>query len=122
MKTTSSRAGRYVQQPTGYRAFIPNPLPPDPAVEISPEMQSLLSQADHALGRLDGSIQTLPLVSVNEVQTLIGTTYAAANDLVAKFVASGILNEITGQARNRKFMYQSYINLFREETGGGEAP
>ncbi len=60
MKTTSSRAGRYVQQPTGYRAFIPNPLPPDPAVEISPEMQLLLSQADHALGRLDGSIQTLP--------------------------------------------------------------
>jgi len=389
MKTTSSRAGRYVQQPTGYRAFIPNPLPPDPAVEISPEMQLLLSQADHALGRLDGSIQTLPhpdlfvfmyvrkeavlssqiegtqsslqdvlaaeaqilapdrpqdvdevvnyvramnyglerlkslpvsvrlireihaellkgvrgqhltpgdirtsqnwigpggcslqdatfvpppshevarhledlekflhsntplpmliriglahaqfetihpfldgngrvgrlliafllceqkillkpvlylshyfkqyrqkyyeqlqsvrdrgtwedwltfflqgvidvskqatqtarrilmlrethratitdtfgraagnghrvlehlyehpIVSVNEVQTLIGTTYAAANDLVAKFVASSILNEITGQVRNRKFMYQSYINLFREETGEGEA-
>jgi len=389
MKTTPSRAGRYVQQPTGYRAFIPNPLPPDPAVEISPEMQLLLSQADHALGRLDGSIQTLPhpdlfvfmyvrkeavlssqiegtqsslqdvlvaeaqilapdrpqdvdevvnyvramnyglerlkslpvsvrlireihaellkgvrgqhltpgdirtsqnwigpggyslqdatfvpppshevarhledlekflhsntplpmliriglahaqfetihpfldgngrvgrlliafllceqkillkpvlylshyfkqhrqkyyeqlqsvrdrgtwedwltfflqgvidvskqatqtarrilmlrethratitdtfgraagnghrvlehlyehpIVSVNEVQTLIGTTYAAANDLVAKFVASSILNEITGQVRNRKFMYQSYINLFREETGEGEA-
>lgn len=60
MKTPSSRAGRYVQQPTGYQAFIPNPLPPDPAVEISPEMQLLLSQADHALGRLDGSIQTLP--------------------------------------------------------------
>lgn len=60
MKTTSSRTGRYVQQPTGYRAFIPNTLPPDPAVEISPEMQLLLSQADHALGRLDGSIQTLP--------------------------------------------------------------
>lgn len=389
MKTTSSRTGRYVQQPTGYRAFIPNTLPPDPAVEISPEMQLLLSQADHALGRLDGSIQTLPhpdlfvfmyvrkeavlssqiegtqsslqdvlaaeaqilapdrpqdvdevvnyvramnyglerlkalpvsvrlireihaellkgvrgqhltpgdirtsqnwigpggcslqdatfvpppshevaqhledlekflhsntplpmliriglahaqfetihpfldgngrvgrlliafllceqgillkpvlylshyfkqhrqkyyeqlqsvrdrgtwedwltfflrgvidvskqatqtarrilmlrethratitdtfgraagnghrvlehlyehpIVSVNEVQTLIGTTYAAANDLVAKFVASSILNEITGQARNRKFMYQSYINLFREETEEGEA-
>lgn len=62
-----------------------------------------------------------PIVSVNEVQTLIGTTYAAANDLVAKFVASSILNEITGQARNRKFMYQSYINLFREETEEGES-
>lgn len=56
----SSRAGRYVQQPTGYRAFIPNPLPPEPSVIIGPEMQVLLSQADRALGRLDGSIQTLP--------------------------------------------------------------
>lgn len=60
MNVSSARAGRYVQQPTGYRAFIPNPLPPDPAVVISPDMQVLLSQADRALGRLDGSIQTLP--------------------------------------------------------------
>ncbi|QDU15114.1 Adenosine monophosphate-protein transferase SoFic [Gimesia maris] len=55
-----TRAGRYVSQPTGYRAFIPNPLPPDPPIKIAPEMQVLLSQADRALGRLDGSIQTLP--------------------------------------------------------------
>ncbi|HAH45643.1 MAG TPA: cell filamentation protein Fic, partial [Planctomycetaceae bacterium] len=55
-----TRAGRYVSQPTGYRAFIPNPLPPDPPIQIAPEMQVLLSQADRALGRLDGSIQTLP--------------------------------------------------------------
>ena len=55
-----------------------------------------------------------PIVSVKEVQELIGTTYPAANDLVAKFVASSILTEITGQARHRKFMYQSYINLFHD--------
>lgn len=60
MSAKSTRAGQYVQQPAGYRAFIPNPLPPDPNVVISPDMQVLLSQADRALGRLDGSIQTLP--------------------------------------------------------------
>jgi Fic family protein len=54
------RAGRYVQQPTGYRAFIPSPLPPSPATQIDGRLQLLLSQADRALGRLDGSIQTLP--------------------------------------------------------------
>ncbi len=59
-KTANDRAGRYVRQPTGYRAFIPKPLPPDPALVISPEVQVLLSKADRALGRLDGSIQTLP--------------------------------------------------------------
>ena len=57
---TSSRGGRYVPQPTGYRAFIPAPLPPDPPFRFTKELQVLLSQADSALGRLDGSIQTLP--------------------------------------------------------------
>jgi Fic family protein len=47
-------------QPAGYRAFIPAPLPPDPPLVINESMQSLLSQSDRALGRLDGSIQTLP--------------------------------------------------------------
>lgn len=55
-----------------------------------------------------------PIVSVNEVQTLIGTTYPAANDLVARLVECGILTEITGQQRNRRYMYQSYINLFHD--------
>ena len=54
------RAGRYIAQPTGYRAFSPAPLPPQPPVRLEGELQGLLSQADRALGRLDGSIQTLP--------------------------------------------------------------
>lgn len=55
-----SRAGRYVRQPNHYSAFIPEPLPPIPPVAIGGAMQTMLSKADRALGRLDGSIQTLP--------------------------------------------------------------
>jgi Fic family protein len=55
-----------------------------------------------------------PIVSVHEVRDLIGTTSPPANALVARLVDNGILHEITGQARNRRFMYQSYINLFLE--------
>lgn len=58
--TSSTRAGRYVRQPSGYRAFIPEVLPPKPPVRITDELQRLLSEADRALGRLDGSIQILP--------------------------------------------------------------
>ena len=58
---TSQRAGLYVTQPNRYKAFIPSELPPSsPSVEINGPMQVLLSQADRELGRLDGSIQTLP--------------------------------------------------------------
>lgn len=55
-----------------------------------------------------------PILSVNDVQELTGTTYPAANDLVARMVNADILREFTGQARNRKFIYQSYIQLFHE--------
>lgn len=54
------RVGRYVWQPTGYRAFIPAPLPPNPPLAIDLPMSALLSRADLALGRLDGVTSTLP--------------------------------------------------------------
>ena len=57
---SSTRAGRYVSQPSGYRAFIPAPLPPEPPLELGGELPNLLSTADRALGRLDGSVLTLP--------------------------------------------------------------
>ena len=54
------RAGLYITEPLGYRAFIPAPLPPSPPVRLTGELQTALSEADRSLGRLDGSIQTLP--------------------------------------------------------------
>ncbi|RDB68785.1 Fic family protein [Eggerthella sinensis] len=56
----SNRSGRYVMQPSGYRAFVPNPLPPEPPLVFSSELMSLLSEADRKLGRLDGVTQVLP--------------------------------------------------------------
>ena len=47
------RAGRYIQQPTGYKAFVPAPLPPAPPIDYSGELQTLLSAADRDIGRLD---------------------------------------------------------------------
>jgi Fic family protein len=55
-----SRAGRYIRQPTGYRAFVPQDLPPDPPIQMDEELWMLLSAADRAIGRLDGSTENLP--------------------------------------------------------------
>jgi Fic family protein len=55
-----------------------------------------------------------PIMSVNEVRDLIGTTYPAANQLVERLVKIGIVAEITGQARNRRFRYDAYVRLFDE--------
>lgn len=56
----NARAGRYISQPNGYRAFMPAPLPPTPPIQLHTILQTHLSAADRALGRLDGSITTLP--------------------------------------------------------------
>lgn len=56
----AGRAGSYRRQPSGHRAFLPAPLPPEPPVRLDGGIQTLLSQADRAVGRLDGSVVTLP--------------------------------------------------------------
>lgn len=56
----STRAGHYVRQLEGYFSFVPKKLPPDPPLVYDAELIRLLSDADRALGRLDGITQTLP--------------------------------------------------------------
>ena len=44
------RAGRFVRQLEGYRAFIPAPLPPQPPLTMDAELLGVLSKADRAPG------------------------------------------------------------------------
>lgn len=58
VRKRNDRAGRCVQQPAGYRAFLPAPLPPNPPLCMD-DLQAPLAEASHALGRLDGAVLTL---------------------------------------------------------------
>src|SRR5260221_4743965 len=42
------------------RLYIPRPLPPEPALALSPNDRDQLERANRALGRLDGVAQLLP--------------------------------------------------------------
>ena len=59
-KPQIGRSGRYVRQPTGYKAFIPKPLPPDPPLVMSDEFWAAISRADRALARLDVTSEIVP--------------------------------------------------------------
>jgi Fic family protein len=52
-----------------------------------------------------------PVIYVNEVKAVTGLSYKAANDLVTDFVNVKILREMTGQSRNRVFLFDEYLNL-----------
>jgi Fic family protein len=56
-----------------------------------------------------------PIVSVNDVQEIIGATYQAANELVKRLVQCNILHEITGHTKYRRYIYRSYIQLFHTD-------
>jgi Fic family protein len=53
-----STAGQCVRTPTGYWAFIPNPLPPD--LNLDWELVQMISEADRALSELSGAGRLLP--------------------------------------------------------------
>jgi Fic family protein len=61
--TTRRKTGDYVTVSTAgetCRAFVPNPLPPDPPLRLSLEDLSLVEQANQSLGRLDGLSLMMP--------------------------------------------------------------
>jgi len=57
-----------------------------------------------------------PIVTVAAVREWLGLTPAGANQIVARLEDIGLLREITGYARNRRFRFEPYLRLF-EETG-----
>ena len=54
-----------------------------------------------------------PIVTVKDVQSITGLSFAAANGLVNAFLIAGILKQDTDFQRNRVFNFESYLTLFR---------
>jgi Fic family protein len=58
MDIENTPAGQILKMPTGYRAFVPNPLPPK--IEWTKNLVNTLSKADHILGKLSRESSYLP--------------------------------------------------------------
>jgi Fic family protein len=77
--------------------------------------QSFGRTAGNGLKVLEQLFRT-PIISVKKVQPITKTEFPAANQLVQRPVQLGVLKEITGQARNRQFLFEEYVQLFAEGT------
>ena len=55
-----------------------------------------------------------PYIDVGEAAAMLNVSYANANTIISVLEESGILREATGNARNRVFVYEDYIALFRD--------
>ncbi|MBI3313941.1 MAG: Fic family protein [Candidatus Omnitrophica bacterium] len=52
--------GRYISQPTGYKAFVPDKFPPVESFPLPQKTEVLHAKAAFLLGKLDGITQLLP--------------------------------------------------------------
>ncbi len=70
--------------------------------------------ADSALVLLN-KMYAFPVVDAKLVSIMTKiSSKANVNDLIVKFVKAGILEEITGKQRNRRFIYRKYIEQFTD--------
>lgn len=102
----------------GVVAVLPRVMNPVPKVVVA--VTTHLGRAAGNGHRVLESLYQRPILSVAEVQALTGTTFTAANSLVARLVRLKILQEATGYKRNRVFRYQPCIAIFGEDSPAAE--
>jgi Fic family protein len=79
------------------------------------EYRGLLSSRGRAGGALLRALDILfdqPVINVPTLARRLNVTFAAANGVVERLVEAELLSETTGQRRNRRFAFQSYLRLF----------
>ena len=111
---TNGRAGSYRRLADGLRAFLPRPLPPDPPLDMDEPLQVLLDRSAGNALRLHEQLFATPIIGVARAAECLGIGFAAANRLIDRMVDCGVLRELTGHRRNRRFAYQCYIDLFAD--------
>ncbi len=87
------------------------------------ELRNDLDQRIVTLGRRAENARKLvmylyqrPFTTVNSTMELLGLKYVPASKLIAALVDLGILNEVTGYKRNRIYMFEQYLDVFRNES------
>jgi hypothetical protein len=81
--------------------------------ELDAEIFKLGRRAENAQ-RLILYLYGTPTITVNRAMEVLGIKYVPANTLIASLVDLGVLQEATGFQRNRIFILQRYMDIFRD--------
>ena len=56
---------------------------------------------------------SIPIINVKSVEKKLNISFSSANRLLKSLMEIGVLKEATGHTRNRLFVLEKYLNLFR---------
>jgi Fic family protein len=80
--------------------------------ELEQNLQVNFGRRSTTAQLLINSLFVSPAITVDEALKVCGISYKAANDLITLMCEHKILSEITGQTRNRVFIFAPYLNIF----------
>jgi Fic family protein len=80
--------------------------------EVDEQAQTLGSRAGHVTRLLDTLYQN-PFIDADGVSRACNVSMPTAYKLIADLERLGILSEITGNRRNRKYLFERYLRLFQ---------
>jgi Fic family protein len=80
--------------------------------EIDNSMHTQMGRRHQNAAKVMRRLFEQPYITIKQVESVSGLSTKAAGDLVALFVKQGWLTELTGQSRNRIFLFKPYMELF----------
>lgn len=90
----------------------------DGIMQLRKKLEENLSDLGKRSGDARKVIQFLfgqPIVDATQVQEIIGKSNVTAYKLIEDLEAKGVLREITGMQRNRIYVFQEYVDLFKSD-------
>lgn len=80
--------------------------------DMEADINASFGRKSHSANMLLNYLFTHPVIYVKHVREVTGLSSKSAYDLVADFINVGILREMTGQSRNKVFVFDQYLALF----------
>lgn len=83
-------------------------------LDLRDEYRDRYQDAANSISQLSLEIFTTPYLTVNEAKELLGMTYRTANNAVSRLEEDGVVEEITGQSRNRVFRAKEVFDTIQK--------
>lgn len=83
-------------------------------LDLRDEYRERYQDGANSVSHLAMEVFTKPYLTVNEAAELLNMTYGAANNAVSKLEDDGVLEEITGQSRNRVFRAREVFRIIQK--------
>ncbi len=79
------------------------------------EIRSTFGRRSHSALTLLTALFKEPVITIDKAAKICNLSYKAANDLVTKMQEKKYLKELTGQSRNRIFIFEPYLIIFEND-------
>ena len=83
-------------------------------LDLRDEYRERYQDGANSVSHLAMEIFTKPYLTVNEARELLDMSYGAANNAVSRLEEDGVLEEITGQNRNRVFRAREVFHIIQK--------